>query len=81
MTKHEQKLCPRCNIQFECKVGSIDLCQCNTIVLDEGEKSFIKEHYDDCLCAPCMKIMKAECKNQVYIQKLKSILGVYYKKG
>lgn len=79
MMKHEPKSCPRCNTRFECKVGSIMLCQCSAVPLNESEIAYMKEKYADCLCASCMKILKTEYQNQLYKQKLKAILGVYYK--
>ncbi|MDO5615319.1 MAG: cysteine-rich CWC family protein [Cruoricaptor ignavus] len=79
MPKHEQKYCPKCNATFECKVGSILLCQCSEIKLSNEELEFIQEKYDDCLCANCMKKLKAEYHNQNFQKRLKSILGVFYK--
>ena len=60
MCKHEEKNCPRCENPFECKVGDISHCQCNSIKLNEGESKFIAEKFIDCLCAACMKVMKSE---------------------
>lgn len=79
MIKHEEKYFPRCKTQFECKVGSILLCQCTTVEISEEERDFIHGQYDDCLCAACMKELKAEYHNQLYRDKLKHILGVFYK--
>ncbi len=31
MPAHEKKQCPRCSVDFECKTGSILLCQCSKI--------------------------------------------------
>ncbi|MCX2764652.1 cysteine-rich CWC family protein [Aquimarina muelleri] len=80
MIKHEEKYCPRCKSQFECKVGSILLCQCTIINLSNEERNYINEKYDDCLCANCMKALKSEYHNQLFQNKLKNILGVFYKK-
>lgn len=77
MEKHEEKYCPRCTIRFECKVGSILLCQCNSIDLTEGERNFLQEKYDDCLCANCMKEMKTEFHNNAFKQKLKKLFGIF----
>ena len=79
MIKHEEKYCPRCNQKFECKVGSIIQCQCSTIVLNEKERDYMRQFYDDCLCANCMKELKTEYHNQLSKNKLKAILGRYYK--
>ncbi len=54
MCEHEKKLCPHCHLLFECKVGSILLCQCTTVSLSDDERMYIKDYYDDCLCASCM---------------------------
>lgn len=80
MYKHEEKYCPRCETKFECKVGSILMCQCTTVTLNQDESDFINEIYEDCLCANCMKALKAEYRNQLFQTKLKNILGVFYRK-
>ncbi len=58
MCHHEQKYCPRCNKSFECKVGSIHLCQCSEIELTVEEKYFIQLKFDDCLCINCLYQLK-----------------------
>ena len=58
--KHETKNCSRCNAEFECKSGSILLCQCQTIVLSSKQMGYISSHYDDCLCISCLQILRAE---------------------
>ncbi|AFH50006.1 Hypothetical protein IALB_2303 [Ignavibacterium album JCM 16511] len=69
-SKHEKKYCPKCGKAFECKPGNITQCQCFGVPLNSEELYFIKEIYDDCLCADCMLKMK-----QVY--KEKRILKYY----
>ncbi|WP_091102061.1 cysteine-rich CWC family protein [Paenimyroides marinum] len=78
MAQHEEKYCPRCKTVFECKVGSILLCQCSEVKLNSEERDFINEQFDDCLCANCMKELKAEYHNQKFQNKLKRILGIFY---
>ncbi|WP_290660934.1 cysteine-rich CWC family protein [Ignavibacterium sp.] len=56
--KYELKRCPKCDKEFQCKAGNITQCQCFTIELNSAELRFIKEIYDDCLCAECMIKMK-----------------------
>jgi hypothetical protein len=58
MCLHEQKYCPRCNLQFECKAGSIHLCQCSNIKLSAEEKDFIQQQFEDCLCINCLRQLK-----------------------
>ncbi|MFP9113101.1 cysteine-rich CWC family protein [Flavobacterium sp. RHBU_3] len=79
MQKHESKYCPRCQAEFECKAGSISLCQCTAVVLSKEESEYISLQYNDCLCANCMKEMQATYHNQQFQNRLKAILGVYYK--
>lgn len=56
-TKHEIKTCPRCSGSFECKTGDVANCQCNAIKLNEEVYDLIKNKYDDCLCANCLKAL------------------------
>ena len=58
MPLHEEKSCPRCNKNFECKAGAITQCDCFTIRLSAEEQAFIEGRYKDCLCLNCLKDMK-----------------------
>jgi len=60
MRKHEQKRCPRCQALFECKSGSILLCQCQTVYLEPEHLEYVSEQYSDCLCAMCLKAVRTE---------------------
>lgn len=60
MCEHEKKYCPRCQAGFECKVGSILLCQCAGVKLDQDDRDYISARYADCLCAACLQEMKSE---------------------
>lgn len=60
MTKHEQKTCPHCQTHFECKSGDITNCQCEMVILNQQHRDYIYSHYDDCLCASCMRKMRSE---------------------
>lgn len=75
MCEHEKKYCPRCRTRFECKVGSILLCQCTSITLTESERNYLHERYEDCLCANCMKELRAEYHNNLFKQKIKKLFG------
>lgn len=77
MQKHEIKYCPRCKIRFECKVGSVLLCQCSDVRLTEAERNYLRESYDDCLCANCMKALKTEYYNNLFKQRLKKLFGIF----
>jgi hypothetical protein len=59
MCMHEEKLCPRCGNGFECKPGSITECQCYGIALNNEERAFIEDRYDDCLCRSCLVELKS----------------------
>ncbi|MDH5360346.1 MAG: cysteine-rich CWC family protein [Gammaproteobacteria bacterium] len=56
--KHESKQCPRCQAEFECKVGNIQLCQCSGVTLSDDEMAYLQEQYDDCLCARCLRSLQ-----------------------
>lgn len=63
MNTHELKYCPRCYSTFECKVGNILLCQCNKVNLNEREKEYLSNNYNDCLCSSCIEEIKRILKN------------------
>lgn len=54
MPSHEQKECPRCHVPFECKSGTIALCQCQAVELSPAQLDYIAARYGDCLCARCL---------------------------
>ncbi|MDH5191326.1 MAG: cysteine-rich CWC family protein [Gammaproteobacteria bacterium] len=60
MPAHEQKQCQRCNRTFECKSGSILLCQCQTVMLSPDALSYIGGQFQDCLCAKCLRELRDE---------------------
>lgn len=68
MCEHEKKYCPHCNVLFECKIGSILLCQCTPVPLAEDERMYIKNRYDDCLCANCLMELKAQYREEVRLK-------------
>lgn len=56
MCKHESKYCQRCGALFECKVGDIANCQCNSVRVSDDTQTFLQStSYDDCLCSRCME--------------------------
>ncbi|HVI45910.1 MAG TPA: cysteine-rich CWC family protein [Chitinophaga sp.] len=59
MASHETVSCPRCGRSFECRVGTILRCQCQEVTLTEEERIFIRQQYTGCLCADCLREMKA----------------------
>ena len=65
MCKHEEKQCPRCNLEFECKPGNITQCQCFGISFSEAEKALIENQYSDCLCHNCLLEVKNEFAKQL----------------
>jgi hypothetical protein len=75
MADHEKKYCPRCNEPFECKVGSILLCQCHGLTLSELEKDYIRLTYPDCLCRNCLRSIKHEISATAITQKMLAILS------
>jgi hypothetical protein len=64
MACHETVTCPRCQRNFECRVGSILRCQCQDITLTEEERLFIQQGYNGCLCIDCLYDMQAAFRQQ-----------------
>ena len=76
MTKHESKTCPHCKNTFECKCGDIINCQCETVKLNQQQRDFILNKYDDCLCAECLAILRSEDNIETFNLRLeKLVLG------
>ncbi|MCC9135741.1 cysteine-rich CWC family protein [Pontibacter silvestris] len=72
MPQHESKICPRCSQPFECKVGSILICQCSSVRLNDEERYHLSKLYTDCLCASCIKEVQAEYQTQQFQHRSKS---------
>jgi len=68
--KHETKNCARCKTEFECKSGSVLLCQCQTIVLSTEQLDYINSLYADCLCISCLYALRTEYNLQQHEKKL-----------
>jgi hypothetical protein len=77
MACHETTYCPRCQAAFECKVGTIQECQCNGIPFNEAEKAHIAAHYQECLCRNCLLAMKREVKYKPVKEKFQFILSIF----
>jgi hypothetical protein len=70
MALHEHKLCPRCNDTFECKCGSIQLCQCHNVALEDFHQDYIRSLYDDCLCASCLTELRRKYNLELLGQQM-----------
>ena len=68
--KHELKNCARCKTEFECKSGSVLLCQCQTIVLSAEQLDYINSLYTDCLCISCLQALRTEFNRQQHKNKI-----------
>jgi Cysteine-rich CWC len=55
MQKHEEKICAKCDVAFECKVVDIANCECSQIKLSDVAQLFLAENFSDCLCLNCLK--------------------------
>lgn len=83
MLRHEDKYCPRCGNLFECKVGDIANCQCNSIKIPEATRDFIlTTSYNDCLCCKCMaeidQMVQFKLQHSFPTQKELMIEGLHY---
>lgn len=68
--KHETKQCPRCAVDFECKSGSILLCQCQTIYLTSEQVDYVGAQYNDCLCVTCLQELCEEFEQYQHLNNL-----------
>ncbi len=73
--KHETKTCPRCQHDFECKSGSILLCQCQTVYLEPAHTKYISSLYSDCLCASCLLTLRTEYNLREHEEHLRSFMS------
>ena len=73
MPKHEKKHCPRCESEFECKTGSILLCQCSQIEMTAEQLEYSCTQYNDCLCLSCLQNLRTEYNTLSHSQKIKNI--------
>jgi len=73
MPEHEKKQCPRCSAEFECKTGSILLCQCSKIEMTAEQLEYSSTQYDDCLCLFCLKELRTEFNALSHSKKIKNV--------
>lgn len=74
MPKHEKKQCPRCSAEFECKTGSILLCQCSKIEMSAEQLEYTSTQYNECLCFSCLKELRTEFNTLSFYQNIKNIM-------
>jgi hypothetical protein len=67
--KDEHTACPRCQRVFACKVGSIRLCQCQSVQLTDPQQEYVRSLYQGCLCADCLLILRSDY-NQMSHQEI-----------
>lgn len=79
MPQHETHNCPRCNGLFECKTGSIELCQCTAIQLNREEREYIQKLFSDCLCIQCLQELKSEFHQLQHQKNLEKISPLFSK--
>ncbi len=75
MPKHEKKQCPRCFAEFECKTGSILLCQCSKIEMTAEQLEYSNSQYDDCLCLSCLNELRTEFNLLSHNKNIKNYLS------
>ena len=75
MPKHEKKQCPRCSAEFECKTGSILLCQCSKIEMTAEQLEYSNSQYDDCLCLSCLNELRTEFNLLSHNKNIKNYLS------
>ena len=75
MPQHEKKQCPRCASNFECKTGSILLCQCSQIEMSAEQLEYSNTQYEDCLCLFCLKELRTEFNALSHSENIQSLLS------
>ncbi|MGH8629285.1 MAG: cysteine-rich CWC family protein [Burkholderiales bacterium] len=65
MPDHENKHCPRCGNGFECKAGSVLICQCSAVDLSAEEQAYVRCQFDDCLCVSLRELKAQSAMNGV----------------
>jgi hypothetical protein len=50
----QQKICARCGSNFTCQANNIEACQCSTVVLNAAQLHYLKQHWANCVCQPCL---------------------------
>ena len=74
MPKHERKQCPRCKGGFECKSGSILLCQYSKIEMSSEQLEYTSTQFDECLCLSCLKELRSEYNLLSHHKNIKNLL-------
>ena len=64
MAASVEKICPRCNIRFNCHAADIQNCPCSKIDFTEKERAQLQTNYKDFLCKNCLIALK----NKLMIQ-------------
>lgn len=75
MPEHEKKQCPRCSAEFECKTGSILLCQCSKVEMTAEQLEYTSTKYGECLCLACLKELRTEFNTLSHYKNIKDIIG------
>ena len=58
-------------------MGSINLCQCQTVQLNDDERAYIQAQFDDCLCANCLLELKKEYNQRKFEGKFNRVYALY----
>lgn len=73
--KHETKNCQRCGDGFECKSGSISLCQCQSVLLTPEQLEYVATQYSDCLCHRCLVELRSKFNQSQHQQRIHHLVG------
>ena len=75
MPQHETKKCTRCSSCFECKTGSILLCQCSQIEMSAEQLEYANTQYQDCLCLSCLEEVRSEYNQLSYDKNMQKLIS------
>jgi hypothetical protein len=51
------------------------LCQCQTVYLTPEHLEYVSEQYTDCLCAACLKVVRAEYDISQRTKQIDAMIG------
>lgn len=81
-TKHEIKICQRCENSFECKVGDVANCQCSTVSVTAAANDFLEKTDYDCLCKKCLstitQMVEKASQSKIPTRSNQLVEGLHY---
>jgi hypothetical protein len=85
-SKHEVKICEKCQAHFECKMGDVNRCQCSEVEISDHTLAFLEQTDFDCLCKNCLSALNKQLgnlENEIFPngQNMRENFHYYMEKG